>query len=70
MPGLMGLGVIRKLREKAVPSPIFVLATAYDQYAGKAFRLEALDITFEARKRTPRGVVGRAKRFFVESAAD
>src|SRR5271154_1415939 len=43
MPGLDGLGVIRKLKEKNIPLPYFVLATAYDQYALEAFRLEALD---------------------------
>src|SRR5580700_7112366 len=43
MPGLDGLGVIRQLREKNVPLPHFILATAYDQYALEAFRLEALD---------------------------
>ncbi len=43
MPGLDGLSVIQKLREKRVPLPHFVLATAYDQYALEAFRLEALD---------------------------
>jgi two-component system LytT family response regulator/two-component system response regulator LytT len=31
------------LREKNIPLPYFVLATAYDQYALEAFRLEALD---------------------------
>ncbi len=43
MPGLDGLGVIQKLREKNIPLPHFILATAYDQYALEAFRLEALD---------------------------
>src|ERR1700680_2869969 len=43
MPGLDGLNVIQKLRERQVPLPHFVLATAYDQYALEAFRLEALD---------------------------
>src|SRR5580700_2122572 len=43
MPGLDGLGVIQKLREKNVPLPHFILATAYVQYALEAFRLEALD---------------------------
>lgn len=43
MPGLDGMGVIRKLKEKNIPLPYFVLATAYDQYAVEAFRLEALD---------------------------
>jgi two-component system LytT family response regulator/two-component system response regulator LytT len=43
MPGLDGLGVIRKLREAEAQLPHFILATAYDQYAVEAFRLEALD---------------------------
>lgn len=43
MPGLDGMGVIRQVREKKLPSPHFVLATAYDQYAVEAFRLEATD---------------------------
>lgn len=43
MPGLDGMGVLRKLREKGVPLPYFVMATAYDQYAVEAFKWEALD---------------------------
>jgi two-component system LytT family response regulator/two-component system response regulator LytT len=43
MPGLDGLGVIRKAREMGLPLPHFILATAYDQYAIQAFRLEATD---------------------------
>jgi two-component system, LytTR family, response regulator LytT len=43
MPGLDGRGVIEKLRAQGVPLPYFVMATAYDQYAVEAFRLEALD---------------------------
>jgi len=43
MPGLDGMGVIRKLKEKNIPLPYFVLATAFDQYAVEAFRWEALD---------------------------
>ena len=43
MPGLDGLGVIRRLTEKKIPLPHFVLATAFDQYAVEAFQLEALD---------------------------
>jgi len=43
MPGLDGMGVIRKLRERNIPLPYFVMATAYDQYAVEAFRWEALD---------------------------
>jgi two-component system LytT family response regulator/two-component system response regulator LytT len=43
MPGLDGLGVIRRLRERGGPLPHFVLTTAFDNYAIEAFRLEALD---------------------------
>lgn len=43
MPGLDGLGVIRRLREKDTPLPYFVLATAFDNYAVEAFQVEAFD---------------------------
>jgi two-component system, LytTR family, response regulator LytT len=43
MPGLDGLGVIRKLQEKKIPLPYFVMATAFDQYAVEAFRLDTMD---------------------------
>jgi two-component system response regulator LytT len=43
MPGLDGLGVVRRLREKAAELPHFIFVTAYDQHAVEAFRLEALD---------------------------
>jgi two-component system LytT family response regulator/two-component system response regulator LytT len=37
------MGVIRKLRDKNIPLPYFVMETAYDQYAVEAFRWQALD---------------------------
>jgi two-component system, LytTR family, response regulator LytT len=43
MPGLDGLGVIRKLQEKGVTLPYFVVSTAFDQYAVEAFKLDAMD---------------------------
>jgi two-component system, LytTR family, response regulator LytT len=43
MPGLDGMGVIAKLREKGGPLPHFILTTAFDQYAVEAFRLQAFD---------------------------
>jgi len=43
MPGLDGLGVVRRLREKGIDPPQFIFVTAYDQYAVEAFRLEAMD---------------------------
>jgi two-component system response regulator LytT len=43
MPGLDGVGMVRRLRERGVDSPHFIFVTAYDQYAVEAFRLEAMD---------------------------
>src|SRR5690349_15660538 len=43
MPGIDGLGVVRRLREKDIDLPHFIFVTAYDQYAVEAFRLEAMD---------------------------
>ena len=70
MPGLDGMGVIRKLREKNIPLPYFVMATAYDQYAVEAFRWEALDYDLKpvekerlalAIERARKGVAERTK---------
>src|SRR5580693_1701663 len=43
MPGLDGLGVVRKLRERQIEPPHIIFSTAYDQFAVEAFRLEAMD---------------------------
>src|SRR5579871_4911866 len=43
MPGLDGFGVIKKLLDKRVPLPKIVFATAFDQYAVKAFEVNAID---------------------------
>uniref|UniRef100_Q029M9 Transcriptional regulator, LytR/AlgR family n=1 Tax=Solibacter usitatus (strain Ellin6076) TaxID=234267 RepID=Q029M9_SOLUE len=43
MPGLDGLGVVRRLRDQDLELPHFIFVTAYDQYAVEAFRLEAMD---------------------------
>jgi two-component system LytT family response regulator/two-component system response regulator LytT len=44
MPGLDGIGLVRRLREKKDGYlPHIVFSTAFDQYAVEAFRLEALD---------------------------
>ena len=43
MPGLDGFGVIKKLIEKKTPLPQIVFATAFDQYAVKAFEVNAVD---------------------------
>ena len=70
MPGLDGMGVIDKLRAQGVPLPYFVMATAYDQYAVEAFRLQALDYLLKpvekdrlaiAVERARKGIAERAK---------
>ncbi len=43
MPGLDGLGVVRKLREKKIALPHIIFATAYEQYAVQAFEVNAVD---------------------------
>jgi two-component system LytT family response regulator/two-component system response regulator LytT len=43
MPGLDGFGVIKKLIDKKLPLPQIVFATAFDQYAVKAFEVNAVD---------------------------
>lgn len=43
MPGLDGFGVIKKLLDRKVTLPQIVFATAFDQYAVKAFEVNAVD---------------------------
>ncbi len=43
MPGLDGLGVARRLKESDAEIPHFIFATAYDEYAVEAFRINAMD---------------------------
>ena len=43
MPGLDGFGVIKKLLDRKVAMPQIIFATAFDQYAVKAFEVNAVD---------------------------
>src|SRR6202789_3681909 len=43
MPGLDGFGVIKKLIDRKVLLPKIVFSTAFDQYAVKAFEVNAVD---------------------------
>ena len=43
MPGLDGFAVIKKLLDRKVPMPQVVFATAYNQYAVRAFEVNAVD---------------------------
>jgi two-component system LytT family response regulator/two-component system response regulator LytT len=69
MPGLDGLNVIRRLREKQIPAPYFVLSTAYDQYAVEAFREEAFDYLLKPiEKERLEVTMERARRHLAEKA--
>ena len=43
MPGLDGFGVIKKLIDKKIALPKIVFSTAFDQYAVRAFEVNAVD---------------------------
>jgi len=43
MPGLDGFGVLKKLLDRKVPMPQVVFATAFNQYAVRAFEVNAID---------------------------
>ena len=43
MPGLDGIGVVRRVRERESEPPHFIFVTAHEHYAVEAFRLEAMD---------------------------
>jgi two-component system response regulator LytT len=69
MPGLDGMGVIRRLREQEAPMPHIVLAPAHDQYAVEAFRLEAMDYLLKPVERERLAqAVERARRAIAEKA--
>ena len=61
MPGLDGIGVVRRLREKEIELPHFIFVTAYDQYAVEAFRLEAMDYLLKPVDRGRLGETHRAR---------
>ncbi len=43
MPGLDGLGVVRRLRDGGIDPPHIVFSTAFEEHAVEAFRLNAMD---------------------------
>lgn len=58
MPGLDGFAVIKRLLEQKVPLPQVVFATAFDQYAVRAFEVNAVDYLLKPfdRKRVLRAI--------------
>ena len=71
MPGLDGFGVIKKLMDKKISLPQFIFATAYDQYAVKAFEVNAIDYLLKPfdKKRVSQAVE-RARRKLQGSTPD
>jgi two-component system response regulator LytT len=72
MPGLDGFGVLKKLLDKKVPLPQIVFATAYDQYAVRAFEVNALDYLLKPfdRKRVAQAVSKARKQAQPETPAE
>jgi two-component system, LytTR family, response regulator LytT len=73
MPGLDGFGVIKKLIDKKITLPKIVFATAFDQYAVKAFEVNAVDYLLKPfdKKRVAQSVQrARAKKDPASSSSD
>jgi two-component system LytT family response regulator/two-component system response regulator LytT len=64
MPGLDGFGVLKKLIDKKITLPHIVFATAFDQYAVKAFEVNAVDYLLKPfdKKRVAQAVEKARKR--------
>jgi two-component system response regulator LytT len=71
MPGLDGFGVIKKLLDKKVALPQIIFATAYDQYAVKAFEVNAIDYLLKPfdKKRVSQAIEKARKKLQVAAAA-
>jgi DNA-binding LytR/AlgR family response regulator len=73
MPGLDGFGVIKKLLDKKHPLPKIVFSTAFDQYAVRAFEVNAVDYLLKPfdRKRVAQSVEkARSKKEADASSSD
>lgn len=72
MPGLDGFGVIKKLLDKKIPLPQIVFATAYDQYAVRAFEVNAVDYLLKPfdKKRVNQAVNKARQRLETAPASD
>src|SRR5258708_39424341 len=71
MPGLDGFGVIKKLLDRKISLPQIIFATAFDQYAVKAFEVNAIDYLLKPfdKKRVSQAVEKARKRMQGVSAS-
>lgn len=69
MPGLDGFGVLKKLLDRKVPMPQVVFATAFNQYAVRAFEVNAVDYLLKPfdRKRVMQTIEKAQKRLVSQS---
>ena len=74
MPGLDGFAVLKKLMDRKIALPQIVFATAYDQYAVRAFEVNAVDYLLKPfdRKRVQQTIEKAAARLAAppESASE
>ncbi len=71
MPGLDGLGVVRKLRETQIEPPHIIFSTAWDQFAVEAFRLDVMDYVLKpVEKDRLAESLARARKALGERAAE
>lgn len=74
MPGLDGFAVLKKLLDRKIPMPQVVFATAFNQYAVRAFEVNAVDYLLKPfdRKRVMQTIEKAAARLTapVESVSD
>jgi len=71
MPGLDGLGVVRRLKESGIALPHIVFSTAYEQFAVEAFRLDAMDyITKPLERERLEETLERARRLVSDRMAE
>jgi two-component system LytT family response regulator/two-component system response regulator LytT len=71
MPGLDGLGVVRRLKDGGIGLPHIVFSTAYEQFAVEAFRLEAMDyLTKPVERDRLEETIERARRLVADRMAE
>jgi two-component system response regulator LytT len=71
MPGLDGLGAVRRLKESGIALPHIIFSTAYEQFAVEAFRLEAMDyITKPVERERLEETLERARRLVSDRIAE